>query len=49
MCSGVIIYIPSFINIGSGIQELRGGGICRLAETWRSNKATLFFKVRKLA
>jgi hypothetical protein len=25
MGSGAMIYIPSFINIGSGIQKLRGG------------------------
>jgi hypothetical protein len=26
MGSGAMIYIPSFIKIGSGIQKLRGGG-----------------------
>jgi hypothetical protein len=26
MCSGSIIYIPCFINIGSAIQKLMGGG-----------------------
>jgi hypothetical protein len=25
MCSGAMIYIPSFIKIGSGIQKLIGG------------------------
>jgi hypothetical protein len=27
--TGAIIYIPSFINIGSAIQQLMGGGIHR--------------------
>jgi hypothetical protein len=26
MSSGVMIYIPSFIKIGSGVQKLMGGG-----------------------
>jgi hypothetical protein len=26
MGSGAVIYIPSFIKIGSGIQKLMGGG-----------------------
>jgi hypothetical protein len=26
MCSGAMIYIPSFIEIGSTIQKLMGGG-----------------------
>jgi hypothetical protein len=26
MGSGVIVYIPSFIKIGAGIQKLMGGG-----------------------
>jgi hypothetical protein len=26
MNSGVMIYIPSFIKIGSGVQKLMGGG-----------------------
>jgi hypothetical protein len=29
MGSGAVIYVPSFINIGSGIQKLMGGGIHR--------------------
>jgi hypothetical protein len=29
MGSGAMIYIPSFINIGSGIQKLMEGGIHR--------------------
>jgi hypothetical protein len=29
MGSGVIIYIPSFMKAGSGIQKLIGGGILR--------------------
>jgi hypothetical protein len=27
ICSGAMIYIPSFIKIGSGIQRLMGSGI----------------------
>jgi hypothetical protein len=29
MDSGAVIYVPSFIKIGSGIQKLMGGGIYR--------------------
>jgi hypothetical protein len=29
MGSGVVIYIPSFIKIGSGVQMIIGGGIYR--------------------
>jgi hypothetical protein len=25
MCSGAMMYVPSFIKIGSGIQKLMGG------------------------
>jgi hypothetical protein len=27
MGSGAVIYVPSFIKIGSGVQKLMGGGI----------------------
>jgi hypothetical protein len=27
MCSGAVIYVPSFIKIGSGIQKLMGFGV----------------------
>jgi hypothetical protein len=32
MGSGAMMYIPSFINTGSGIQKLMGGGIHRHTE-----------------
>jgi hypothetical protein len=39
MGSGVMIYLPSFVKIGSGIQKLTGD-----RETaWRSHKPSLFF------
>jgi hypothetical protein len=42
MGSGAIIYIPSFIKIGSGIQKLMGGGSLTGTQTaWRSHKPTL--------
>jgi hypothetical protein len=47
MGSGAMIYIPSFIKTGSGIQKL----IRRDTQTaWRSHKPTfiLFFKIRKV-
>jgi hypothetical protein len=34
MDSGAIIYIPSFINIGSGIQRLMGGGFTDTRTAW---------------
>jgi hypothetical protein len=41
--SGAMIYKPSFIKTGSGIQNLiRGGGVDSLTQTaWRSHKPTL--------
>jgi hypothetical protein len=54
MGSGAVIYVPSFIQIGSGIQKLIGGGVQsegeRETHTWegggakRSHKPTLFFQ-----
>jgi hypothetical protein len=45
MDSGAMIYIPSFIQIGSGIQKLmRGGGIHRHAD---SISLLLFLQIRK--
>jgi hypothetical protein len=43
MGSGAVIYLPSFIKIGSGIQKLIGGGIHTRTAT-RSHKHTLFFQ-----
>jgi hypothetical protein len=39
MGSGVMIYIPSFINTGSGIQTLAGWN----TQTHRYNKPTFIF------
>jgi hypothetical protein len=39
MYSGAMIYVPSFIKIGSGIQKLMGEGDTQTA--WRSHKPTL--------
>jgi hypothetical protein len=44
MGSGIIIYIPSFIKIGSAIQKLIGGGGCIDTQTARqSHKYTFIF------
>jgi hypothetical protein len=46
MDSGVVIYVRSFIKIGSGIQKLIGGGYTDThtrTGTW-SHKPTLFFQ-----
>jgi hypothetical protein len=43
MGSGVVIYVPSFIKIGSGIQKLIGG--YRDKQTaWRSHKPAFSFQ-----
>jgi hypothetical protein len=40
--SGAMIYIPSFIKFGSGIQKLMGG--CTDIQTaWRSHKPIFIF------
>jgi hypothetical protein len=41
MGSGSMIYIPSFLKIGSGIQKLIGGGFTDTQTAWRSCKTTL--------
>jgi hypothetical protein len=41
MGSGAMIYIPSFIKIGSGIQKLIGGSHRHTA--WRSHKLVFMF------
>jgi hypothetical protein len=41
MSSGVMIYIPSFIKIGSGIGNLVGGDT---QTAWRSHKPTAILK-----
>jgi hypothetical protein len=45
MGSGAMIYIPSFIKIGSAIQKLIGGrGYTETQTAWRSHKCVLFFQ-----
>jgi hypothetical protein len=44
MGSGAVIYIPSFIKIGSGIQELIGG---RHRQQGDLISLVYFFKIRK--
>jgi hypothetical protein len=34
MGSGIMVYIPSFIKIGSGIQKLIGGGFSDTQTAW---------------
>jgi hypothetical protein len=49
MGSSVMIYIPSFIKIGSSIKTLGGGGYTDTQMTWRSLKPNLIsFKIRKV-
>jgi hypothetical protein len=47
MGSGSIIYVPSFIKIGSGIQNLNGG-IHRNTDSMRTAGLLLFFKIKKV-
>jgi hypothetical protein len=50
MGSGAMIYIPSFIKIGSGIQKWIGGGIHRCTNKRVITSLLLFFlKYEKLA
>jgi hypothetical protein len=56
MGSGAVIYVPSFIKIGSGIQKLTGGYTDTRTNTHTHthtdsnviSKPTLFFKIRKV-
>jgi hypothetical protein len=43
MGSGTMIYIPTFIKTGSGIQKLMGGGFIYTRTAWRSYKPTFIF------
>jgi hypothetical protein len=36
-----MIYVSTFIKIGSGIRKLVGGGYTGTQDTWRSHKPTL--------
>jgi hypothetical protein len=40
MGSGAVIYVPSFVKIGSGIQKLMGGGGYRRARTHMHTQTT---------
>jgi hypothetical protein len=44
MDSGAMVYIPSFIKIGSGIQKLTRG---ETQTAWRSHKPTLGKQAKK--
>jgi hypothetical protein len=51
MGSGAVIYVPSFMKIGSGVQTIMGGDTQthpnkHMTATWY--KPTLFFKIRKV-
>jgi hypothetical protein len=60
MGSGVVIYLPSLIKIGSGIQKLIGGDtqththtqtnthIHTRAATWSHKPTLFFFKIRNV-
>jgi hypothetical protein len=49
MGSGVLIYVPSFIKIGSGVQKLIGGGYTHTHGQQRDLISLLyFFKIRKV-
>jgi hypothetical protein len=54
MGSGAVIYIPSFINIGSGVQKLMGEGGYRDTHTNTHGQQRdlisllYFFKIRKV-
>jgi hypothetical protein len=41
MGSVAMIYIPSFVKIGSGIQKFIGGGYTDTQTGWRSHKPNL--------
>jgi hypothetical protein len=43
MGSGAMTYIPSFVKIGSAIQELMWGGYIDTQTAWTSHKDTLIF------
>jgi hypothetical protein len=50
MGSNAMIYIPSFIRIGSGIQKLFGREYTGTQTAWRPHKPNFyFFKMRKVA
>jgi hypothetical protein len=49
MGSGVVIYVPSFIKIGSGVQNIIGGGGIHTHRQQRDLISLLyFFKIWKM-
>jgi hypothetical protein len=49
MGSGAVIYVPSFIMIGAGVQTLMGGGYTHTHGQQRDLISLLyFFKIRKV-
>jgi hypothetical protein len=44
MSSGAVIYVPSFIKIGSGIHKLIGDTQTHIGTATGSHKPTLFFQ-----
>jgi hypothetical protein len=50
MGSGAVIYVPSFIKIGSGVQRLTGGDTQTHTHRQQRDLISLlyFFKIRKL-
>jgi hypothetical protein len=43
MGSGAMIYIPSFIKIGSGIEKMVGGGFIDTQTAWGSHMRTIIY------
>jgi hypothetical protein len=48
MGPGAVIYIPSVIKIGSGIQKFGGRGYTDTQTGWRSDKRTLRMWAKKV-
>jgi hypothetical protein len=49
MGSGAMIYIPSFVKTGSGVQKFMEGIYRHTQTAWWSHKPTfIFFKIKKL-
>jgi hypothetical protein len=50
MGSGAVIYVPSFIKIGSGVQKLKGGDTQTHTHGQQRDLISLlyFFKIRKV-
>jgi hypothetical protein len=48
MGSGAMIYVPSFMKTGSGVQKLIRGGFTDTQTAWRSHEPLGFFNTRKV-